>query len=100
MAKSLIDESMAVIGDKNAVKKPGKSEGAAKASADRIKLIIAIVVLTIGVGLIGYSQGWFDFLKPKPPDITKTFTPEQQEAYKKADAEKEKLNKEIPPSGS
>lgn len=100
MAKSLIDESMSGIGDKNAARKGGKTEGAAKASADRIKLVVAIVVLTVGVGLIGYSQGLFDFLKPKPVDITTTFTPEQQEAYKKADAAKEKLNKEVPPSGS
>lgn len=97
MAKSLIDESMAGIGDKNAGRKAATSS---KASADRIKLIVAIVVLTIGLGLIGYSQGLFDFMKPKPPDITKTFTPEQQEAYRKADEMKEKLNREIPPSGS
>lgn len=100
MAKSLIDESMAGVGVKNPGGRPGKSEGAAKAAADRIKLIVAVVVLTIGLGLIGYSQGLFDFLKPKPPDITKTFTPEQQEAYRKADEAKEKLNKEVPPSGS
>lgn len=100
MAKSLLDDSMSKIGTKGG--EPGKPSkgGGGGPSADRIKLIVAVVVLAIGVGLIAWSQGWFDFLKPAPPDITKTFTPEQQEAYKKADAEKAKLEKEIPPSGS
>lgn len=99
--KSLIDDSMSGIGNKGGGGGGGGGKGKSGGSNDKIKMIVAVVGLVAGLCLIGYSQGMFDsILKSKPKDVTKTFTPEQQETYKKAQQEKERLDREVPPSGS
>lgn len=96
--KSLIDDSMQGVGVKGAGGAKGKGKGG---STDTIKVAAAVAVLVIGLGLIGWSQGLFDgFLKPKREDPMKSITAEQKAQIQKAEKDREKLEKQIPPSGS
>lgn len=93
---SLVEESMSSIGSKSS---GGKTSG--DGGKDRIKIIAAVIMLVLGLGLIAYTQGMFDFAtKPKYVDPLTQMTPEQKAKYEATEKARERLMKEIPPSGS
>jgi len=81
-------------------KGPKKSSGA---NPEKIKLIIAISVLVVGLVLILWSQGIFDRPAPRlQPGETPVMSPEEQQEWNQFQEEQRQIwgNNPPPPSGA
>lgn len=82
---------------KKAVEKEGLS-------ADKIKLVVAVVILVIGLGLILYNFGLIGpnpATRPLPPQpVQIDVPPEEQKQIEQAKQRQEEYMKTHPPSGS